>query len=179
MKRLYGNTIPIFIVNHFVNFTYPRLRKDKAMMVLGRDQYYCLNSCEEKYSLQLSFMLLPGGGHSADQRIELLMYFESKLEMVMEDFMTASSKPVAYIPCCYCEELHVEFQLLLDGEQQHCANVEKPLPDDYYCNLITNIGMIIMFYYFLLHYFYVATGGSNPSTKPQYTGTDPSTSQIK
>ena len=148
-------------------------------MVLGRDQYYCLNSCEEKYSLQLSFMLLPGGDHSADQRIELLMYFESKLEMVMEDFMTASSKPVAYIPCCYCEELHVEFQLLLDGEQQHCANVKKPLPDDYYCDLITNKGVIIIFYYFLMHYFYVATGGSNPSTKPQYTNTNPSTSQIK
>ena len=113
-------------------------------MVLGRDQYYCLNICEEKYSLQLSFMLLPGGHHSADQRIEFVKYFGSRLEMVMEDFMKASSKPVAYIPCCYCEDLHVEFQLLLEGEQQHCA-VEKPLPDDYYCDLITNKGVFIIY----------------------------------
>ena len=136
-------------------YTYPRLRKDKAMMVLGRDQYYCLNICEEKYSLQLSFMLLPGGRHSADQRIEFLKYFESKLEMVMEDFMKASSKPVAYIPCCYCEDLHVEWQLLLEGEQQHCAIVEKPLPDDYYCDLITNEGVfiIIIYYTYLLTLF--------------------------
>ena len=113
-------------------------------MVLGRDQYYYLNICEEKHSLQLSFMLLPGGRHSADQRIEFVKYFGSRLEMVMEDFMKASSKPVAYIPCCYCENLHVEFQLLLEGEQQHCAIVEKPLPDDYYCDLINNKGVFII-----------------------------------
>ena len=116
------------------------------MMVLGRDQYYCLNICEEKYSLQLSFMLLPGGRHSADQRIEFLKYFESKLELVMKDFMKASSKPVACIPCCYCEDLHVELQPLLEREQQHCAIVEKPLPDDYYCDLITNKGVFIINY---------------------------------
>ena len=134
--------------------TSPRLCKDKAMMVLGRDQYYCLNICEEKYSLQVSFMLLPGGRHNADLRIEFLKYFESKLGMVMKDFMKASSKPVAYIPCCYCKDLHVEFQLLLEGEQQHCAIVEKPLPDDYYCDLITNKGVFIrIIYYTYLHYF--------------------------
>ena len=62
--------------------------------------------------------------------------------------MKASTKPVAYIPCCFCDEFHVELQRLLEGEQQHCASVEKPLPDDYYCDLITNKGT---YFYFLVY----------------------------
>ena len=150
------------------------------MMVLGRDQYYCINICEEKYSLQVSFMLLPGGRHCADQRIDLLKYFEFKLEMVMEDFMKASAKPVAYIPCCFCEELHVEFQLLLEGKQQHCASVEKPLPDEYYCDLITNKGTYVcneVCTY--VNCYYLVIGGSNLSTNSSLTSSDPATGQLK
>ena len=110
-------------------------------MVLGRDQYYHISVCEEKYSFQLTFILLQGGHHSADQRIELVQYFQNKLKMVMEDFMKASAKPEVYIPCCFCDELHVEFQLLLDGEQQNCASVCKPLPEKYYCYRVTDEGI--------------------------------------
>ena len=119
-----------------------RLTKDKGMMVLGHDQYYCVSLCEEKDSIQLSCILLSGGHHCADQRIELLMYFQYKLEMVMEDFMQASTKPVAYIPCCFCDEFHVELQHLIEQQQQHCASVEKPLPDEHYLDLIVNKGTL-------------------------------------
>lgn len=114
-------------------------------MVLGRDQYFSISLCEQQYSIRLSFILLPGAQHSADRRIELLQYFQCKLEMVMEDFMKASTKPVAYIPCCFCDELHVEFQRLLEREQQHCASVGKPLPDEHYRDLITDEGIFVMF----------------------------------
>ena len=107
-------------------------------MVLGRDQYYRVSVCGEKDSIQLSFILLSGGHHSAEQRIELLLDFQHKLEMVMEDFMQASTKPVAYIPCCFCDELHVELQCLIKRRQQHCASVGKPLPDEHYLDLIIN-----------------------------------------
>ena len=111
-------------------------------MVLGRDQYYSVSVCEEKDSVQLSFILLSGGHHSAKQRIEFLKYFQHKLEMVMEDFMPASTKPVACIPCCFCDKLHVELQLLIGGHQQHCATVEKPLPDEHYLDLIIDKGTL-------------------------------------
>ena len=110
-------------------------------MVLGRDQYYRVTVCEEKDSIRLSFILLSGGHHSADQRIELLQYFQHQLEMVMEDFMQASTKPVAYIPCCFCDDLHVELQRLIKGQQQHCASVGRPLPDEHYLDLIINKGV--------------------------------------
>ena len=115
-----------------------RSTKDKGTMVLGRDQYYRVSVCEEKDSIQLSFILLSGGHHSAEQRIELLLDFQHKLEMIMEDFMQASTKPVAYIPCCFCDELHVELQCLIERRQQHCASVGKPLPDEHYLDLIIN-----------------------------------------
>ena len=35
------------------------------MMALSQGQRYCISLCEEKYSIQLSFVLLPGGGHLA------------------------------------------------------------------------------------------------------------------
>ena len=90
------------------------------MMSLSRGQHYCISLCEEKHSIQLSFIFLQGGGHLAEHRIELLQYFQSKLEVVMEDFMCATSKPVAYIPCYYCNQLHVELQLLFQNDQQDC-----------------------------------------------------------
>ena len=133
-------SIIYFVCLHVCTY---RLTKDKGMMVLGRDQYYCVSVCEEKDSIRLSFILLSGGRHSAIQRIELLQYFQHELEMVMENFMQASTKPVAYIPCCFCDELHVEFQRLIKGEQQHCTNVGKPtcIPDEHYLDLIINKGV--------------------------------------
>ena len=83
------------------------------MMALGRGQFYCVSLCEELYSIQLSF-LLHGKNHSAQQRFDLFQYIQSKLLMLMRDFMQASTKPKAYIPCYYqeCNTLHVELDLL-------------------------------------------------------------------
>ena len=119
-----------------------RLRKGNVMMSLSRGQHYCISLCEEKYSIQLSFIFLQGGGHLAEHRIELLQYFQSKLEVVMEDFMSAASKPVSFIPCCHCSDLHVELQLLLDGEQQVCPNKNmQPIPEQHYCDLVKDQGL--------------------------------------
>ena len=110
------------------------------MMALSHGQCYCISLCEEKYSIQLSFVFVPGGEHLAEHRIELLQYFQSKLEVVMEDFMHATSKPVAFIPCCYCTQQHMELQLLLDGVQQYCPENTCPVPERYYCDLVIDQG---------------------------------------
>ena len=118
-----------------------RLRKGKAKLVLGNGQYYCVSLSEEKSSIKLSIILLPDNQHSAKERIELLDYFQFKLEAVIADFLQAAKKPVAYIPCCYCDRLHVTLQLLLDGKQQHCSTAEdRPIPKDHYSSLITDQG---------------------------------------
>ena len=126
---------------------YDRFRKGKVMMVLGHEQYYCVSLHEEKHSIQLSF-LLHGKDHAADQRFELFQYIQSKLELLMNDFMKASTKPRVYIPCYFmnCNKLHVELQLLCNGKNQHCPKVVKPVPDNYYSDLFPCTGK----YYCLL-----------------------------
>ena len=120
---------------------YNRLRKGKVKMVLGKGQYYCVSLCEELCSIQLTF-LLHGKNHSAKQRQELFQYIQSKIELLINNFMQASRKPKAYIPCYYkdCHKLHVQLQLLRDGEDQDCPYEEKPLPDDYYRDLFLGQG---------------------------------------
>ena len=110
------------------------------MMALSRGQRYCISYCEEKHSIQLSFVFLPSSGHLAVHRKDLLEYFQCNLEVIMEDFMNATSKPMAYIPCCFCSQLHVELQLLIEGEQQDCPETMQPIPQQHYCDLVTDQG---------------------------------------
>ena len=119
-----------------------RLRKGKVKMALGCQEYYTISLCEEKCSIQLSF-LHHKKSHSTDQCVELLKYFESKLHLLMKDFMQASAKPKAYIPCFYqdCSALHIELDLLCNGDYQHCPTVEKTVPGNYYCDLFINQGL--------------------------------------
>ena len=121
---------------------YNRLRKDKAKMALGREQYYIINLHEGRHCIQLSF-LLEGKSRYFQQRHELFCYIQSKLEQLMSDFMQASTATKAYVPCFYpeCNKLHVQLQLLCDGKYQHCPTVEKLIPDDYYCDLFSDQGL--------------------------------------
>ena len=121
------------------------------MMALSNGQCYCISLCEEKCSIQLSFVFLPEGDHLAEQRLKLMKYFQLNVEAVIEDFMNATSKPVAYIPCYYCKRLHVKFQSLFDKQQLHCPDSTKPIPLWYYCDLVSDEGTTnIIFQYILL-----------------------------
>ncbi|XP_065914608.1 uncharacterized protein [Dysidea avara] len=136
------------IYNHMVSMCINRnedkkedlmwLRKDKVKMVLGNGQYYTVSLAEEKFSIQLSIILLPNTEHSAELRKDLLQYFMSKLDLVVEDFMSAAKKPIAYIPCCFCNQLHLRLSLLLQGKQQHCPIKNKPLLLKYYRTLVSD-----------------------------------------
>ena len=118
------------------------LRKGKVKMVLDRYQEYCVSLCEEMSSIKLSF-LLHGKDSSAEQRYQLFQYIQSKLELLMADFMQASTIPKAYVPCYYkdCHELHIEVQLLCSKEYQYCSTEGKLIPADYYFDLFSDQGL--------------------------------------
>ena len=140
-KRYYGNYFGVLKSFYLLYFVHYRLRKGKVMMVLGPGQYYCISLCKERDSIKLSFVLLPGDDHPAEQRIELLQFFQFQLEQVMEDFMSATSKAVAYIPCCYCSQLHMKLKSLLMGRKQHCPNKMQPIPMQHYHDLVNDQGL--------------------------------------
>ena len=134
-------TIMFIVYTYYYVFTYTyRLRKGKVMMSLSNGQCYYISLCEEKCSIRLSFVFQPVGDRLATYRIELMEYFQSNLKAVMEDFMNATSKPVAYIPCYYCKQLHVKFQSLFEKQQLHCPDSTQPIPQWYYCDLVSDKG---------------------------------------
>ena len=110
-------------------------------IVLDNKQQYCVTLCQETCSIQLTF-LLSNKDSSAEHRHQLFCYLQSKLELLMNDFMQASKKPIAYIPCCYkdCKELHVKLELICKKQYQYCSNEEKYIPDDYYMDLFPRQG---------------------------------------
>jgi len=118
-----------------------RLRKGKVKMVLGNGQYYCISLAEEKYSIKLSIILLPAIKNSVDERKQLLYFFQAKLTSLVKEFMPATKKPIAYIPCFYCDRLHVEVNVLLNGQQQDCPMVDKPIPPQHYQSLTSEQGL--------------------------------------
>ena len=110
-------------------------------IVLDDKQQYCINSCEETCSIQLTFLLRKEDS-SAEQRYELFCYLQSKLELLMNDFMQAANKPKVYIPCCFknCHKLHVELQLMCNKQYQYCPTEDDYIPDDYYVDLFPKQG---------------------------------------
>jgi len=111
-----------------------------VMMGLDDGQHYCVSLCEEKYSILVSFILLPRQNHSATHRIELLQDFQSKLDKVMEDFMNASRKAEAYIPCPDCPKLHFKYKWLCEKRVQRCPKTKLPIPKECY-DLINDQGL--------------------------------------
>ena len=137
----------VYMLQYILSMTYVpsyvyRLRKGKVKMVLDRKQQYCVSLREEMCSIQLSFLLC-GKDSSAEHRYQLFQYLQSKLLLLMNDFMQAARKPKAYVPCYYedCHELHVELQLLCNKEYQYCPTEDKPIPDDYYSDLFPDQGL--------------------------------------
>ena len=125
----------------YCTYVYHRLRKGKAKMVLGLGQCYCVSLCEELHSIQLSFVI-SGKDHSADQRFELFQYIQSKIELLMDDFMPASTKPRVYVPCYFnCRKLHLELEHRRNKESQYCSIEDKHIPADYYLDLFPDKGL--------------------------------------
>ena len=113
------------------------------MMALSRGQCYCISLYEEKCSIQLSFVLQSGGRHLAEHRRELLQYFQTHIVAVMKDFMNATSEPIEYIPCCFCSQLHIKLQSLLNGEQEYCPNNrQSAVPEQHYSDLLKDQGLL-------------------------------------
>ena len=56
--------------------------------------------------------------------------------------MPASAKPVAYIPCPHCDDLHIKYKNMLEGLPYICNT--KPISQDYYQKLFRGTqGMLV------------------------------------
>ena len=105
------------------------------MMILSPGQFYCVSLCEERHSIQLDIILDKSTEKSAENRKQLVEFFQSTLEKIRQEFMGAARKPIPYVQCPYCPDLHIKYTNLFKGDV--CDT--KSIPLDYYQDLFTNI----------------------------------------
>ena len=110
------------------------------MMILSPGQFYCV-SCQERNEIQLDVILDRSTETSAKNRVELMKFFQSTLEQIHQQIMPAATKPVAYVPCPYCTNLHIKCNNLFKGGTQLCKT--EPIPLEYYQDLFQNVRGIV------------------------------------
>lgn len=118
---------------------YCRLKKYEIMMILSPGQFYCVSLCQERNSIQLDIILDKATKMSADNRKELVEFFQSTLEQTQKQIMAAATKPVTYVKCPHCPNLHIKYANLFKGRQQLCKTKTECIPLDYYQDLFENI----------------------------------------
>ena len=110
-----------------------RLTKYEILMVSNHGQYYSVSLCEEKSSIELDIILEQSMETSAENRKQLIGFFHTTLEKICNDLVPASSKPVPYIQCPHCDDLHLNLRNVFEGRAQLCDM--KSVPWDYYQDL--------------------------------------------
>ena len=106
-------------------------------MILSPGQFYSVTFCKQMNSIQLDIILDKSMKNSAANRKELVTFFQSTLQQILQEMMPAAAKPIPYVDCPYCPKLHIKYTNLFQGGVQVC-NAE-PIPLDYYQDLFKNI----------------------------------------
>ena len=119
------------------------------MMVLNHDQYYSVNLSEEKSCIQVDIILRKSMRKSAENRKQLIDYFQTMLEKICHDLIPASSKPIPYIQCPHCDKVHLKLMNALEGHTLLCSMI--PIPQGYYQDLFRECqGTRLPLYYSML-----------------------------
>jgi len=109
-------------------------------MVLDHGQFYCVSICEEHTSIQLDIILekyVEKG--SSENRKQLITFFKSNLDQICKDWIPACPKVKAFIPCPFCNNLHILYKNI--SKELACSTKRQAIPSDYYQNLLCSRGM--------------------------------------
>ena len=115
------------------------------MMILSPGQLYCISLSKERKSIQLDIILDKSTAVSAINRKELLEFFQSTLEQIRKDIMAASAKPILYVDCPYCPNLHIKYTNLFEQRTQLCNTSTELIPPDHYQDLFKNVQGIVIY----------------------------------
>ena len=114
-----------------------RLKKFEVMMVLSSNQFYCVSLRNLSNIIQLDVILDKNTEASATHRRLLVEFFHSTLEQIRKEIMPAAAKPIRFVPCPHCSQLHIKYDNLFKGGVQLCKT--KSIPKDHYQDLFKNI----------------------------------------
>ena len=114
---------------------YIRMRHCKVGLQLGSSQMYYISrfETEQKKGVQLTITAFGNDADSVQQRSALIEFVGRQLNNIMEVFMPAEKKPIRYIPCPHCPNLHILFDHV--GTHICCPFSGLPTPSNYYTDL--------------------------------------------
>ena len=133
------------LIFHHINlelYLLSRLKKFEIMMILSPGQFYCISLSKERKSIKLDVILDKSTAVSAKNRKELLGFFQTTLEQIRKDIMAASAKPILYVDCPYCTNVHIKYTNLFERHTQLCNT--EPIPSDHYQDLFKNVQGIVV-----------------------------------
>ena len=112
------------------------MRHGKVGLRLGSSQKYYISryEVEQVQGVQLTITAVGIDANSVQQRWSLIQFIDQQLNDIMKVFMSAEKKPLQYIPCPHCPNLHI----LLDtvGTPLCCPHTDKETPANYYSDLL-------------------------------------------
>ena len=116
-----------------------RLRYGKVGLQLGSHQKYYISHCEEKKSIQLTITTVGDDVDSVQERKELIDDVTRLLDDVMKVFMPAAKRPILFVPCPLCPNLHVQLSDVCSRDTIFCPHFndtnDPALPTGYYSDL--------------------------------------------
>ena len=117
------------------------------MMILSTGQLYCVRLCKESNTIQLDIILDKSTEKSAENRKALMEFFVTTLEQIRKEIMGAAKKPICYVPCPHCPNIHIRYTNLFRGGDLLCQTAAQIVQQDYYQDLIQGIAIYLLTYH--------------------------------
>ena len=117
---------------------YCRMRHGKVGLQLGLHQKYYISRCEEKQSIQLTITVSGNDAKCIQGRAELIDDVAKLLNDIMKVFMPAAKRPVLFVPCPLCPNLHITLKQVYDGKSAFCPFSNDDCIRNHYNDLLPN-----------------------------------------
>ena len=121
---------------HVINHILYRMRHSKVGLRLGSQQRYYISryDTEEVKGVKLTITAVGNDADSVQQRWELIQFIDEQLINILKMFMPAEKKPLQYIPCPHCVNLHIKIDQI--GTPTCCPHTDEDTPAGYYTELL-------------------------------------------
>ena len=113
------------------------MRHGKVGLRLGSNQKYYISRYEDGQTRGVQLTITTAGDDvdSLQERWGLIQFVDQQLNKIIEVFMPAEKKPLQYIPCPHCTNIHILFDMI--GTSICCPfNDDKEVPINYYTDII-------------------------------------------
>ena len=123
-----------------------RLTRYHCKLALGDDQFYYVILHENKESIWIVFCPDQNGTVGADgikERLKLFKEFRQNLCDSLTAIAKSLKKPIPFIPCPICAELHIKLDLICGKRKSVIRCDLGKIPPNYYLDFRDSAGLLL------------------------------------